>query len=161
MTARRLDYANELNMGSPERVTCLGVGETNPEVAARSVHMRLRTLGAALFVGLAGVLTSAASFAQERVALVVGNGRYEHIGGLLNPANDARAIAAELRELGFLVQEHVDLGKDDLEDAIEAFAETTVGAEAALFFYAGHAVQRGGQNYLLPIDDLNPSKSNK
>ena len=114
--------------------------------------MRLRMLGAALFVGLAGVLTSATGVAQERVALVVGNGRYEHIGGLVNPANDARAIAAELRELGFQVQEHVDLGKDDLEDAIEAFAETTVGADTALFFYAGHAVQRGGQNYLLPID---------
>jgi uncharacterized caspase-like protein len=91
-------------------------------------------LGAALLVGLAGAATSTASFAQDRVALVVGNGRYEHIRGLVNPENDARAIAAELRELGFQVQEHLDLGKDDLEDAIEAFAETTVGADAALFF---------------------------
>jgi len=149
MSSPRLDRANELRMGSQERVTCLGAGEPNPEVAARK---RLRRLCAALIVGLASAPTSAASFARDRVALVVGNGRYEHIRGLVNPENDARAITAALRELGFRVQEHLDLGKDDLEDAIEAFAATTVGADAALFFYAGHAVQRGGQNYLLPTD---------
>jgi uncharacterized caspase-like protein/TPR repeat protein len=146
------DGISEFKMGPQERVACPEFGEPKPEIAARPACLRFRKLCAALILGLASVATSATSFAQDRVALVVGNGRYENIRGLTNPEHDARAIAAALRDLGFRVQEHVDLGKNELEDAIEAFAETTVGAEAALFFYAGHAVQRGGQNYLLPID---------
>jgi hypothetical protein len=41
--------------------------------------------------------------ADGRVALVVGNSTYAHIGRLPNPDNDARDMSAALRRLGFEV----------------------------------------------------------
>ena len=39
--------------------------------------------------------------AQERVALVIGNGNYANAGTLPNPANDAQVVAGALRDVGF------------------------------------------------------------
>src|SRR6185295_4626644 len=52
--------------------------------------------------------TAKASVGERRVALVIGNARYPTIP-LNNPENDARTVAATLRELGFEVTEHVNL----------------------------------------------------
>ncbi|HEX8373626.1 MAG TPA: caspase family protein, partial [Geminicoccaceae bacterium] len=88
----------------------------------------------------------------RRVALVVGNGAYQHTLTLPNPPNDARAVAANLRELGFDVVERVDLDQGGLRAALGEFARKLDGAEAALLFYAGHGLQVSGRNYLVPID---------
>jgi hypothetical protein len=49
-----------------------------------------------------GVLVLVLSaLAEKRVALVIGNSAYQHVPAPLNPANDARDIAAALRALGF------------------------------------------------------------
>jgi len=45
------------------------------------------------------------SWAQKRMALVIGNGDYVHESRLNNPVNDARLIARTLRGLGFSVDE--------------------------------------------------------
>ena len=59
---------------------------------------------------LALVVLAAASGerADGRVALVVGNSTYAHIGRLPNPNNDARDISAALRRLGFEVTTEFD-----------------------------------------------------
>jgi uncharacterized caspase-like protein len=89
---------------------------------------------------------------SQRIALVIGNSKYKHTAPLANPKNDAADIAAELRKLGFVVIERVDLDKAAMDRTIRDFAEKLSGAQVALFFYAGHGLQVGGQNYLVPID---------
>lgn len=87
-----------------------------------------------------------------RVALVLGNAQYDGISTLVNAVNDAEDMAAELRRLGFTVVTEVDHGRDQARAAIERFGELARGADVALMFYAGHGVEVGGQNYLIPVD---------
>ena len=47
---------------------------------------------------------------EKRVALVIGNGAYKD-APLKNPPNDARAMAAALKELGFQVDLVLDGGR--------------------------------------------------
>lgn len=90
--------------------------------------------------------------AGTRVALVMGNGAYMNVTDLPNPPNDARDIAAALRDLGFKVIEGYDLDSTTMRGKIAEFGAVTPGAAVALLFYAGHGVQVAGKNYLVPID---------
>ena len=90
--------------------------------------------------------------AQKRVALVIGNSSYQHAGELANPKNDATDMAASLRSMGFQVIEGYDLNKAALDRKIRDFATALRGAQAGLFFYAGHGLQVSGQNYIVPVD---------
>src|SRR5260221_8279099 len=98
-------------------------------------------------------LSTAAALAERRVALVVGNSQYKNPNLVLfNPRNDAEDVAAVLRTLGFEGIMTVDAGRRDLDLAMIQFARLATAADAALFFYAGHALQYQGRNYLMPID---------
>ena len=100
-------------------------------------------------VGLMGITAGAA----ERVALVIGNAGYtEATTTLKNPVNDATAVAAVLRRLGFEVIEGKDLDRNGFFDQIGAFDDAARSAKVALFFYAGHGLQVDGRNYLAPVD---------
>ncbi len=90
--------------------------------------------------------------AEVRVALVVGNGAYVNTARLANPLNDARDIAAALKARGFAVVEAYDADKRKLDEAVRAFAERLTKADVALFFFAGHGLQVGLQNFILPVD---------
>ena len=90
--------------------------------------------------------------AEKRIALVIGNSAYQNTPDLKNPKNDAIDVAAALRRLGFEVFEGRDLDKRAMERLIRQFGVRLSGADLALFFYAGHGLQVGGQNYLVPID---------
>jgi tripartite-type tricarboxylate transporter receptor subunit TctC len=98
------------------------------------------------------VLLPSAVHAQKRVALVIGNSSYQHAGELANPKNDATDMAASLRSAGFQVIEGYDLNKAALDRKIRDFATALRGAQAGLFFYAGHGLQVSGQNYIVPVD---------
>jgi hypothetical protein len=89
--------------------------------------------------------------AEHRIALVIGNANYR-IGSLRNPANDARAIAAALRELGFEVDEQINLSYQDMGRAVNRFGKSIRRDSVALFYYAGHGLQVQGSNYLVPVD---------
>jgi uncharacterized caspase-like protein/ribosomal protein L39E len=95
---------------------------------------------------------TAAVDAETRVALVVGNNAYQHTAPLANPLNDARDMSAALRAAGFDVIEVLDADKRELDGAVRTFADKLSGADVALFFYAGHGLQVGAQNYLVPTD---------
>ena len=88
--------------------------------------------------------------AAKRVALVIGNSAYK-ASPLKNPANDATDMAAALKKLGFEVILKEDACKRDMLSAMEDFAVKLRQAEAGLFYYAGHGMQIGGQNYLIPV----------
>ncbi len=100
------------------------------------------------------VMTAGASAvnAERRVALVIGNQAYEHASHLANPENDATAIAAKLESIGFDVSLHIDLGGQDFRVALGAFTEKALASDLAMVFYAGHGIEIGGQNYLIPVD---------
>ncbi len=57
-----------------------------------------------------------------------------------------------LRKLGFEVFSRSDLGKSDFEDALKQFTREASGADLALVYYAGHGIEKGGVNYLIPVD---------
>ena len=115
-----------------------------------------RSPGAALaalllvFVGWAAVAGDAA--AAGRVALVVGNGEYEHASRLDNPVNDAGAMRDALTRLGFDVVFRRDADEDAMGDALDEFERRSAGADVALVFYAGHGLEMNGVNYLVPVD---------
>ena len=113
----------------------------------RNLRLTLWVLAAVMAVGsFSGVAMA------KRVALVVGNSAYEHASPLDNPKNDAIAMAKALRDLGFEVMTEMDLDSSSFVEKLKEFARATDDASAALFFYAGHASQYQGKNYLTPID---------
>lgn len=89
---------------------------------------------------------------RDRVALVIGNDSYQHVGALKNARGDARAIAKTLEQVGFKVILKLDLTERGMKDAIRVFKAQVKGGDAAIFFFSGHGVQIGGANYLLPTD---------
>jgi uncharacterized caspase-like protein len=104
----------------------------------------------ALMVGSAVFRTEAAE--QKRVALVIGNGAYQHAPTLTNPVNDAHDVAVLLRTLDFEVIEAVDLDRSQFIKAVGSFLEKAAAAPASLFYYGGHGVQFNEDNYLIAID---------
>jgi tetratricopeptide (TPR) repeat protein len=89
---------------------------------------------------------------DRRIALVIGNGAYANAPQLANPANDARVIAKNLRDIGFEVSDGVDLDRVTMTRLIGDFLRAAANANMAMLFYAGHGIQIDGQNYLLPVD---------
>lgn len=95
---------------------------------------------------------SAAGESGRRVAFVVGNNRYPE-SPLKNAVADAAAMASVLEgELGFHVTRVTDAGLDVLETALDRFVNSVNPGDLALFYYAGHAYEIKGENYLLPVD---------
>jgi uncharacterized caspase-like protein len=84
--------------------------------------------------------------------LIIGNSAYQNAVELPNPRNDARAISAALKGLGFEVVQGEDLDKQGMEARVREFVTKVNGAAVSLFFYAGHGMQVAGKNYLIPID---------
>jgi hypothetical protein len=100
----------------------------------------------------AGVVARPGAGPVRRIALVIGNGSYANASNLPNPGNDARAIARSLREMGFEVSEGTDLDRPGMEKLLRAFLSASATARVSLLFYAGHGLQVGGKNYLVPVD---------
>lgn len=92
----------------------------------------------------------AASKAEKRVALVIGNGNYE-TAPLRNPVNDATLVSATLREIGFDVISRTDVNLSGMKSAVKEFSRKIQNGAVGLFYYAGHGMQSGGRNFLIPI----------
>ena len=88
----------------------------------------------------------------HRKALVIGNDNYTSVSKLLNARADATALGKVLVELGYKVTVRQDLTEKEMKSALRQFRNEVEGGDEVLFFYAGHGVQLGSANYLLPID---------
>jgi hypothetical protein len=97
-------------------------------------------------------LSPALAAVREAHALVIGNSAYPGSSRLANPVNDARAMAAKLRSLGFRVTEVPNATREQLVRGLSDFTRTAAQADLTLLFYAGHGVQIGGVNYMIPVD---------
>jgi uncharacterized caspase-like protein len=120
-----------------------------------------------LALGLAGMAYSATSWANTnihtapslsatdpkgtRMALVIGNAKYEH-RPLRHAAKDANLVATSLVELGYQVHPLKDASLVEMLEAMKTFWLNSRSADARVIFYAGHAVVHDSRNYLLPID---------
>lgn len=110
---------------------------------------------------LGWILAATAAFAQEgsvynapgnKVAWVIGVGAYEKTTPLLNPENDASAMAEALRALDFNVIETLDPTSDALRRDEAQFVSLLFDADVAMLYYAGHSIQVNSENYILPTD---------
>ena len=104
---------------------------------------------------VAGLLLAAsapahAGTAVTKRALVISNANYAN-ARLKNPPNDATSIAKVLSSIGFSVARYDNLTRRGLRKATNAFVKTLGADDVALVFYAGHAVELKGKNYLLPV----------
>jgi len=89
---------------------------------------------------------------QEAHALVIGNSAYPGSNRLANPVNDATAMSAKLRSMGFRVSEISNANREQMVRSLSEFSRTASKADLTLLFYAGHGVQIQGVNYMVPVD---------
>src|ERR1700738_565586 len=96
-----------------------------------------------------------AAFAENRVALVIGQSAYRAVPVLPNAANDGKRMTELLGNAGFAVTAAPDLAQNDMRKAVSDFAAKVAASgpdTVALVFYAGHGLQIDGENYLVPVD---------
>jgi len=95
----------------------------------------------------------------KRIALVVGNDTYQSVPVLKNARADARAVAEALKVAGFQVTLEMNLNERAFRAALRNLRRNIQGGDDVVFYYAGHGVQIGGSNYLLPTDIASDSEA--
>lgn len=90
--------------------------------------------------------------AERRIALVIGNDSYQSVSRLENARADARAMARSLELSGFAVTLKLNVTEKAMKETVRHFKNQVGGGDVAVFYYAGHGVQLGATNYLLPTD---------
>src|ERR1700676_5182281 len=99
-----------------------------------------------LFAGSSGCI------AADKVALVIGNGAYQKVTPLANPPRDAEDVGHALERLGFAVTRLNDSDLAGMRKAISDFGDIAERSSMAVVFYAGHGIEAGGENWLIPVD---------
>jgi uncharacterized caspase-like protein len=106
-----------------------------------------------LFLGFSFFVFAGPARAEKRVALVIGISNYQRAPALSNPLHDAEAMGALFKKAGFdIVEEKRDLGILDLRRVIRDFSDRAQDADIAVVYYAGHGIEVGGLNYIVPAD---------
>jgi len=89
---------------------------------------------------------------SNRKALVIGNDNYKNVSKLMNAREDARAMAQSLEKAGYRVLLRLDLSEREMKSVMRMFKGMVEPGDEVAIFYAGHGVQLGAVNYLLPTD---------
>lgn len=90
---------------------------------------------------------------SRRIALVVGNSNYKNAPLLPNPERDAEMVADALKRTGFAqVTLQTNLGREALLGSLKSFSRAAQSADWAVVYFAGHGMEIGGINYLIPVD---------
>ncbi|MEZ5787725.1 MAG: caspase family protein [Xanthobacteraceae bacterium] len=122
------------------------------QTATRKKPIYFTALAAVLGLWLVLIATAAAR-AERKVAFVVGNSAYQHADYLPNPIKDAQAMAEKFKQAGFeVVSTAYDNENLQFKRAIRHFEDIATGADIAVVYYAGHGIEVGGVNYLIPVD---------
>jgi hypothetical protein len=90
----------------------------------------------------------------SRKALLIGNDSYKYAEPLKNAREDARAMAAELKNFGYEVTLRLDQSQKEMQATLRDFRENVKEGDEVLFYFSGHAVEIDGKNYLTPIDTV-------
>lgn len=139
------------------RIAAIDSGETQPVIpAAPAKASSLTSIPTPYITTLKPPATDSASprdNQSRRVALVIGNSTYKSVPALSNPQNDAAAIAQSLRSIGFQTVTLIsNATREKLIDTLRQFANEAEKADWAMVYYAGHGLEVGGVNYLVPVD---------
>lgn len=108
--------------------------------------------------GISAVSKSASAAQQKRLAVVIGNSKYEK-SQLKNPVNDAKAMARLLKRLDFDVDLIENGSRRDMVTTMNEFGRKLRQVDVGLFYYAGHGLQVKGRNYLIPVDAVLESEA--
>jgi len=122
-----------------------------------AVILRPIFIGLSLF--LAVLALTPAVYAQNgdnRVALLIANARYPDArSAFATPIKDATKLADELRKLDFNVEFKTNLGKEEMQRAVDDFvARIKDTTTAALFYFSGIGLQVSRRSYLIPVNGL-------
>lgn len=98
------------------------------------------------------IVSQPTSLHAKRVALVIGNDDYAHVTKLQKAVNDARAVAATIRSIGFEVIETINANRRVFDMELNKLNAQIEAGDEVIFFFAGHGISVRGRNYLLPID---------
>ena len=135
----------------PQALLCIIRRNSHGFEIAMNVRSLLRLGLILVAAAIAGSAWSQQS--APRVALIIGNARYPEAGTPLpTTVNDARALADELRRSDFDVDLKENVGKEDMQRAIDAFASKIQSGSGALFYFSGLCIQVARQNFLLPVN---------
>jgi tetratricopeptide (TPR) repeat protein len=136
------------------RLAALDSGAPQPVIpAAPSKATSATSISTPKLTAVTSAPATVASSAGRRVALVIGNSAYKSVPRLTNPQNDAEAIAKSLRNIGFnAVTLTTDASREKMIDSLRVFANEAESADWAMVYYAGHGIEVGGVNYLIPTD---------
>ncbi|NBV86428.1 MAG: hypothetical protein EBS01_09245, partial [Verrucomicrobia bacterium] len=105
--------------------------------------------------GAGGWITPAGLLAEERVALVIGNSKYEALAPLPFVKNDVELVSNLLSKSGFDMKKSFflnDVSAKEMDSAIDRFVKENRGAAVILFYFSGHGVQQSGESYLAGVD---------
>jgi tetratricopeptide (TPR) repeat protein len=150
VTEGRKDDREQAQAIARERVRVLDVARAQQPAPVAAVPVNAAPqLGPALQPQVAAVPQSQG----RRVALVIGNSDYRAVPVLPNPKRDAATVADALRRTGFQsVTLANDLTREKLIETLRKFAVESDGADWSLVYFAGHGIEVGGQNYVIPVD---------
>ncbi len=93
------------------------------------------------------------------VALLIGNNSYQHAGALQNPQNDVRGIARKFNAEGVACDVVTDATKGEIEAALDRLRAASASASVVMIYFAGHGIEIGGENYIVPIEASAQSRS--
>jgi hypothetical protein len=118
--------------------------------ALRPALILLRLFLLAMLAGGGGALAQGAP--PGRVALVVGVAGYVTLPPLPGAGDDAAQVAGQLQALGYRVTALTDPDRTAFDVALTVFATDAAVAEAALVYFAGHALGSQGATRLALTD---------
>ncbi|WP_409997216.1 caspase domain-containing protein [Bradyrhizobium cosmicum] len=102
---------------------------------------------------LALIFQPIAAFADQRMALVMGNSAYQRAPKLANATNDANLLVETFKKAGFtVVDARNDLSAQDMRRTLRDFGAKARSADIAVVYYAGHGIEIDGNNYIVPVD---------
>jgi uncharacterized caspase-like protein len=149
LAAARADFEKALALPSE-----VDAEKTKPAQATARAHLEgiLKSIALAEAAKLAPKPLPSLPDPGRRIALVIGNSGYKVVGELPNPRRDAALVAASLKQDGFETTLVTDATRQVMVDALRVFRDKADTADWAVVYYAGHGIEVGGTNYLVPID---------
>jgi formylglycine-generating enzyme required for sulfatase activity len=117
--------------------------------------MQLR-FAAGLCTALVTAMLLSPAMPQQRpssVALIIGNASYPDASTpLASTLGDVRTIAQEFRRADFEVDLKENVGKEEMQRAVDAFTAKIRSGMTALFYFSGYGISVARQSYLIPVN---------
>jgi len=153
----RGDLSKSARETAEARLAALSSGVPQPAILPAPIRAAsatsVPTPAVAIPVVAPAAVKATAAKQGRRAALIIGNSAYKSVTALVNPRRDAEKIAGTLRAVGFdSVTVAIDVTREKMVEALRTFAAAADKSDWAMVYYAGHGIEVGGVNYLIPVD---------